>query len=192
MNSHWRVDLEEGDDVKGTVLSVILLTVLASARAAEPVVSREYAAGWIEYYACIYQVPVELVDAVIEVESGWNPYAVSPKGAAGLMQLMPGTAVRFGVWNRFRIEENIRAGVAYLAWLIRIFQGDLRLVTAAYLVGESPIRSRGIFFSGGIQIRKPRGRTIPRQTAREGAFPGGLRRGNGKMRGDKCTEQRGF
>lgn len=133
--------------MKGTVLLVILLTVLASARAAEPVVSREYAAGWTEYYACIYQVPVELVDAVIEVESGWNPYAVSPKGAAGLMQLMPGTAVRFGVRNRFRIEENIRAGVAYLSWLIRIFQGDLRLVTAAYLVGESPIRSRGLAYS---------------------------------------------
>ena len=133
--------------MKGTMLSVILLTVLASARAAEPVASREYAAGWIEYYACVYQVPVELVDAVIEVESGWNPYAVSPKGAAGLMQLMPGTAVRFGVRNRFRIEENIRAGVGYLAWLIRIFQGDLRLVTAAYLVGESPIRSRGLAYS---------------------------------------------
>ena len=133
--------------MKGTVLSVILLTVLASARAAEPVASREYADGWIEYYACIYQVPVELVDAVIEVESGWNPYAVSPKGAVGLMQLMPGTAVRFGVWNRFRIDENIQAGVAYLAWLILIFQGDLRLVTAAYLVGESPIRSRGLAYS---------------------------------------------
>ena len=133
--------------MKGTVLSVILLTILASARAAEPVVSREYAAGWAEYYACIYQVPVELVDAVIEVESGWDPYAVSPKGAAGLMQLMPGTAVRFGVWNRFRIDENIQAGVAYLAWLILIFQGDLRLVTAAYLVGESPIRSRGLAYS---------------------------------------------
>ena len=134
--------------MKGTVLSVILLTVLASAaRAAEPESSREYAAGWIQYYACVYQVPVELVDAVIEVESGWNPYAVSQKGAAGLMQLMPGTAVRFGVRNRFRIEENIRAGVAYLAWLIRSFQGDLRLVTAAYLVGESPIRSRGLAYS---------------------------------------------
>src|SRR3990170_8312285 len=120
---------------------------LTSARAAEPAVLREHAAGWIEHCARAYQVPVELVDAVIEVESGWDPYAVSPKGAAGLMQLMPGTAVRFGVRNRFRIEENIRAGVAYLAWLIRIFQGDLRLVAAAYLVGESPIRSRGLAYS---------------------------------------------
>ena len=95
----------------------------------------------------MYEIPVELVEAVIEVESGWNPYAVSPKGAVGLMQLMPGTAVRFGVWNRFRIQENIRAGVAYLAWLTRAFDGDLRLVTAAYLVGESPIRSRELAYS---------------------------------------------
>jgi soluble lytic murein transglycosylase-like protein len=90
---------------------------------------------------------VELVEAVIEVESGWYPYAVSHKGAAGLMQLMPGTAVRFGVWNRFRAQENVRAGVAYLAWLMGSFHGDLRLVTAAYLVGESSIRSRGLAYS---------------------------------------------
>jgi len=60
------------------------------------------------------EVPVELVDAVIQVESGWNPFAVSMKGAAGLMQLMPATAIRFGVHDRFNIEENIRGGVAYL------------------------------------------------------------------------------
>jgi soluble lytic murein transglycosylase-like protein len=133
--------------VKGTVLPVFLLMALASASAAEPAVPREYAVGWAEYYARTYQVPVELVDAVIEVESGWYPYAVSPKGAVGLMQLMPRTAVRFGVRNRFRIEENIRAGVAYLAWLIRYFHGDLRLATAAYLVGESSIRLRGLEYS---------------------------------------------
>ena len=99
--------------------------------------------GWTEYYARVYRVPVELVDAVIEVESGWSPYAVSRKGAVGLMQLMPATAVRFGVRNRFHADENVRAGVAYLA----SFHGDLRLVTAAYLVGDSPIRSRGLAYS---------------------------------------------
>ena len=133
--------------MKGPLLLVILLMALAPARAAEPAVLREHAARWVKHYSRAYQVPVELVEAVIEVESGWDPYAVSPKAAVGLMQLMPGTAVRFGVWNRFRIEENIRAGVAYLAWLIRVFDGDLRLVTAAYLVGESPIRSRELAFS---------------------------------------------
>jgi soluble lytic murein transglycosylase-like protein len=100
-----------------------------------------------EYYANVYQVPVELVDAVIEVESNWQPYEVSPNGAAGLMQLMPATAVRLGVRNRFQIEENVRAGVEYLAWLIHLFGGDLRLVTAAYYVGERPILARGLDYS---------------------------------------------
>ena len=133
--------------MKGTVLAVVLLMAPASALAAEPAGLREHAGHLVEYYARVYQVPVGLVEAVIEVESGWDPYAVSPKGAVGLMQLMPGTAVRFGVWNRFRIQENIRAGVAYLSWLNRLFDGDLRLVTAAYLVGESPIRSRELAYS---------------------------------------------
>ncbi len=99
------------------------------------------------FYASAYRIPVELVDAVIQVESAWNPNAVSVKGAAGLMQLMPATAIRFGVRDRFNIEENIRGGVAYLAWLIRLFHGDLRLAVAAYQVGESPILLRGLAYS---------------------------------------------
>ena len=131
--------------------SVALLALLSLAqgttRAAPREASHESLARWAEYYARVYQVPVELVDAVIEVESGWDPYAVSRKGAVGLMQLMPATAVKLGVWNRFRAQENIRAGVAHLAWLNKRFDGDLRLVTAAYLVGESSIRSRGLAYS---------------------------------------------
>jgi len=136
-----------GNYVKVTVLPAILLMALASAQAAEHEVQREIASYWVEHYARVYQVPVELVEAIIEVESSWSPNAVSNKGAAGLMQLMPRTAIRFGVWNRFRIEENIRGGVAYLAWLQDTFRGDLRLVTAAYLVGESSIRLRGLAYS---------------------------------------------
>jgi hypothetical protein len=75
---------------------------------------RDLSARWAEYYAGVYRVPIELVAAIIDEESGWNPYAVSSKGAAGIMQLMPGTAVRFGVRNRFRIDQNIHGGVAYL------------------------------------------------------------------------------
>jgi soluble lytic murein transglycosylase-like protein len=92
-------------------------------------------------------VPAELVDAIIDQESAWNPYALSPKGAAGLMQLMPSTAVRFRVRNRFRVDQNIKGGVAYLAWLNEQFNGDLRLITAAYYVGEAPIYSRGLAYS---------------------------------------------
>jgi soluble lytic murein transglycosylase-like protein len=115
--------------------------------AAEPRTVQEFSARCAAFYASAFEVPVELVDAVIQVESGWNPLAVSRKGAAGLMQLMPATAVRFGVRDRFNVEENIRGGVAYLAWLIRLFKGDLRLAVAAYQVGESQILSRGLAYS---------------------------------------------
>ncbi|MCI0724736.1 MAG: lytic transglycosylase domain-containing protein [Acidobacteria bacterium] len=114
---------------------------------AQTVTAREIAAQHVESYSLAYQVPVELVEAVIEVESNWSPHAVSPKGAVGLMQLMPATAARFGVRNRFDIQENIRGGVAYLAWLIRLFRGDLRLALAAYFVGESRILLRGLAYS---------------------------------------------
>lgn len=108
---------------------------------------RDLSRRWVVYYATAYRIPVELVEAIIDEESGWNPCAVSSQGAAGIMQLMPGTAARFGVHNRFRVEENIRGGVAYLAWLSWKFHGDLRLVTAAYYVGESPISRRGLEYS---------------------------------------------
>jgi soluble lytic murein transglycosylase-like protein len=94
---------------------------------------------WADYYARVYRVPPDLVHSIIEVESGWQPHAISNKGAAGLMQLMPATAVTFGVTNRFEAEQNIRGGVAYLARLVKLFNGDFRLVTAAYVAGENRI-----------------------------------------------------
>ena len=127
----------------------VILALLSTPRtgSAQATAVREFSARCAAYYASTFEVPVELVDAVIQVESGWNPYAVSKKGAAGLMQLMPETALRFGVQDRFDIEENIRGGVAYLAWLIRLFKGDLRLAVAAYQVGESQILLRGLAYS---------------------------------------------
>ena len=109
--------------------------------------TRAVSIRWAEYYAALYRVPQDLVMAIIDEESGWNPYAVSDKGAVGLMQLMPQTASRFGVHDWFRPDENIRGGVAYLAWLNRKFGGDLRLVTAAYYVGEDPISRRRLEYS---------------------------------------------
>jgi soluble lytic murein transglycosylase-like protein len=126
---------------------LLLLLGTARGQAVDGGPLREVSARWAEYYAAVYQVPVELVAAIIDEESGWNPYAVSNKGAAGIMQLMPATAVRFGVRNRFLVQENIRGGVAYLAWLKRKFNGDLRLITAAYYVGEYPISLRGLEYS---------------------------------------------
>lgn len=126
---------------------LLLLAGTARAQVAPRPGLRDLSVRWAEYYAGAYHVPVELVEAIIDEESGWNPYAVSNKGAAGIMQLMPETAIRFGVHNRFRVEENIRGGVAYLAWLKSRFKGDLRLMTAAYYVGEYPISRRGLDYS---------------------------------------------
>jgi soluble lytic murein transglycosylase-like protein len=63
------------------------------------------------------------------------------------MQLMPATARRFGVRNVFNVEQNIRAGISYLSWLMKTFNGDLRLVTAAYFVGEGRILERGLDYA---------------------------------------------
>ena len=126
---------------------LMLLVGTARAQVADGGQLRDVSARWAEYYAAVYQVPVELVAAIIDEESGWNPYAVSNKGAAGIMQLMPATAVRFGVRNRFLVQENIRGGVAYLAWLKQKFSGDLRLITAAYYVGENTIAAQGLKYS---------------------------------------------
>ena len=127
------------------LLALVQPTLAQAARSGQDV--QVLSARWAEYYAVLYRVPVGLVEAIIDEESGWNPYAVSRKGAVGLMQLMPQTAVRFGVRNRFRLDENIKGGVAYLAWLMDEFRGDLRLVTAAYYVGEGPILLRRLDYS---------------------------------------------
>jgi soluble lytic murein transglycosylase-like protein len=128
-------------------ICLVLLVATASAQTVNVRRLHETSMRWVEYYAAAYRVPVELIEAIIDEESGWNPYAVSSKGAAGIMQLMPQTAIRFGVHNRFRVNENVQAGVAYLAWLRQRFGGDLRLVTAAYYVGEEPISARGLAYS---------------------------------------------
>lgn len=93
--------------------------------------------------AAKYQVEPALVQAVIQVESNFNPRAVSPKGAQGLMQLMPATAQRLGVANAFDPQQNIEGGVRYLADLIALFKNDLRLVLAAYNAGEQAVMQYG-------------------------------------------------
>ena len=85
-------------------------------------------------------VDAELVRSVILVESNFNPAAVSRKGARGLMQLMPGTARRYGVKNVHDAAENIRGGVAYLSDLLTAYRGDLMLALAAYNAGEGAVQ----------------------------------------------------
>lgn len=106
-----------------------------------------------DYYADLYRVPRELVRSIIEIESNWQPYAVSEKGAAGLMQLMPQMAATLGVTNRFDVDQNIRGGVAYLARLLSLFEGDVRLAAAAYYAGEGRIRRSGLAYSNADVFR---------------------------------------
>jgi Transglycosylase SLT domain/Domain of unknown function (DUF4124) len=90
-----------------------------------------------------HQVDPKLVRAVIQVESDYDPGAVSSKGAMGLMQLMPATAERFGVQNPFNAKQNIDAGANYLKYLLDLFNGDLNLSLAAYNSGEKRVMRRG-------------------------------------------------
>jgi soluble lytic murein transglycosylase-like protein len=99
---------------------------------------------YVATYARHYRVPVALVRAIVERESSWQPCAISPKGAAGLMQLMPITAQRLGVRDRCSVDQNISGGVRYLAWLMQKFHNDLRLVAAAYYAGEDVIGRRDL------------------------------------------------
>ncbi|MEW6444431.1 MAG: lytic transglycosylase domain-containing protein [Pseudomonadota bacterium] len=84
-----------------------------------------------------------LVRAVVHAESGFNPRALSPKGATGLMQLMPATASRFGVSNIYDPVENVRGGVTYLRFLLNMFNQDARLAVAAYNAGENAVLKYG-------------------------------------------------
>src|SRR5260370_25369674 len=95
---------------------------------------------YVVAYAQHYRVPVALVRAIVERESDWQACAVSPKGAAGLMQLMPLTAQRLGVRDRCNVDQNVSGGVRHLAWLMQQFHNDFRLVAAAYYAGEDLIR----------------------------------------------------
>jgi soluble lytic murein transglycosylase-like protein len=92
-----------------------------------------------------YAIDPQLVMALIAVESNFNSKAVSPKKAQGLMQLIPETAERFGVQRVFHPVDNIKGGLAYLRWLMAFFQGEVKLVLAAYNAGERAVeRYRGI------------------------------------------------
>lgn len=94
----------------------------------------------IRHYAKQFGVDPTLVRAVMHAESAFNPNAVSSAGAGGLMQLMPQTAARFGVINRFNPKENIAGGVAYLAFLLDLFHDNRKLAVAAYNAGEGAVQ----------------------------------------------------
>lgn len=108
-----------------------------------PEPQRQQIEDWVHQLAPDYELDAALVLAVIEAESAFNPQAVSPKNAMGLMQLIPATAARFGVEDPFDPLQNLHGGMAYLRWLLAFFQGDVSLALAGYNAGEGAVQRFG-------------------------------------------------
>jgi soluble lytic murein transglycosylase-like protein len=89
------------------------------------------------------KIAPELLHAVIAAESSYNSRALSPRGAIGLMQLIPATATRFGATDPYVARQNVLAGASYLKWLMALFNDDLELVLAAYNAGEQAVIRAG-------------------------------------------------
>jgi len=99
--------------------------------------------AWVEQLAPKYKLDPKLVLAVITVESNFDPRALSPKDARGLMQLIPATAERFGVKDVWDPVDNLHGGMAYLRWLLDYFDGDVTLALAGYNAGEQVVKRHG-------------------------------------------------
>ncbi len=97
----------------------------------------------IEEVASRTHLEPALLHAIIQTESGYNPKAISPKGAVGLMQLMPETAKRFGVTNLTEASSNLYGGAYYLRYLLDLFNNDNELAIAAYNAGENAVKRYG-------------------------------------------------
>lgn len=133
-----------GPDGLRRVVNVAAVTAPARVPAA-PEARRSALWPVVETTAREHGLDPHLIDLVIRMESGYNPRAVSPKGASGVMQLMPATARLYGVKDVFDAVENIRGGTRYLADLLRRFSSDLRLALAAYNAGpEAVARHNGV------------------------------------------------
>ncbi len=118
---------------------------LPGSRSATPYVIRDTTNydALITEFCQKYQVDFALIKAIIRAESGFNPIAVSRKGARGLMQLMPETASRVNVANPFNPRENIEGGVRHFKYLLSLFNNDLKLSLAAYNAGENLVSQLG-------------------------------------------------
>jgi hypothetical protein len=100
---------------------------------------QQQVAAWVRQLAPDYGLDPNLILAIIQTESNFDPKARSPANALGLMQLIPSTAERFGVRNRADPIQNLHGGMAYMRWLLSFFNGDLRLSLAGYNAGERAV-----------------------------------------------------
>ena len=128
--------------IEAEKIAVVPLAVVPE----EPTFFSKVPAGFLPFIqeaSTTYQIPSALIHAVILVESNYNPRAYSPKGAQGLMQLMPATAKRFGNVNSWDPRQNILTGSKYLRWLLDYFGDDLELTIAAYNAGEGAVMQAG-------------------------------------------------
>lgn len=113
---------------------ITLPQLAARRKALDPLVQR---------VAATHGLHAGLLKAIIEVESGFNSRARSPKGAIGLMQVMPATAARYGQFDLYSPEQNVDVGARYLRDLLKMFHGDVRLAVAAYNAGEGAVIRHG-------------------------------------------------
>ncbi|SDH90119.1 Soluble lytic murein transglycosylase [Paraburkholderia steynii] len=130
-----------------TGMSLIVASPPSPARAKQPVQSTHADAAQFEPVIVeaseTFHLQPELLRAVIDVESRYNPNAVSEKGALGLMQLMPDTARRFSDGDMFNPRDNVLAGARYLRFLLDLFKDDMELALAAYNAGENAVIRAG-------------------------------------------------
>ena len=137
----WKVT-EDGKKVMYNEAPAVRATRL-SASLATP--TNDELLSWIESHAAAVNLPSRLIQAVVQVESGYNHRAISSVGAMGLMQLMPGTASDMAVGNPYDPQENLRGGTRYLRALLDRFDDSLELALAAYNAGPGNVeRYRGI------------------------------------------------
>lgn len=126
---------------KSLVLWIVI--VAASTLAAASASNAQRYDSEVRRVAGEHNVPPELVHAIIKAESSYDSFAVSNKGAMGLMQLMPATAHHYGVNNVFDPKQNIEGGVRYLKDLIKLYEGRTSLVLAAYNAGQAAVEKYG-------------------------------------------------
>jgi soluble lytic murein transglycosylase-like protein len=138
-----RADSRTGKLVRSVVVTPKSAPKLTPRPVAAPVAPMPALGQTVERIAAEHALPPQLIHSVIRVESNYNPYAVSSKGALGLMQLIPATARRFGVSDVFDPVENIQGGARYLKYLLELYHNDYPLALAAYNAGEGAVSRFG-------------------------------------------------